>query len=56
MWNILALEFGSYISAHMDYLHKQPIMPTQQKIMHAWTMRFLYVILVHMVVGTTLHQ
>ena len=40
----------------MEPVPQKQAMPTEQKSPHAWSMRFLCVILAHMVVDTTLHQ
>ena len=56
MWKISALKFGSYIRApHRTTSHNNQ-MPTWQKNLHAWSVRFLYVILAHVIAGTTLDQ
>jgi hypothetical protein len=44
MWNILALEFCSYISATHGTASKNKEHLPNKKIMHVWGMRFLYVI------------
>ena len=59
-WASYVRDIGSYIwllhsSNTWTRLPKQ-VIPTYQKIIHAWNMRFLYVILTYMVVGTALHE
>ena len=51
MWKILAPTFGQ----HMEPLPKHKQCQTN-KILHVWSQRFLYIILAHVVVGTTLHE
>jgi hypothetical protein len=56
MWNILAPKFGSCIWATHENAPQNNKCQPNKKVLHAWSMRFLYVILAHMVMGTTLHQ
>ena len=57
--HIICERFWSLNLARMSRQHMKP--PSQRsnakliKNLHAWSMRILYVILAHMVVGTTLH-
>ena len=44
-----------HLSNIWNHPHNKQCQPNK-KIRHAWSMRFLYVILTHMVVGTTPHQ
>ena len=50
------LDLALTFEQHMELPPKKEAMPTYQRILHAWSMRFLYDNLAHMVVGTTLHR
>ena len=56
MWKILVPKFGSYIWAAHKTTSQNKQCQTNKKILHAWSMRSLYVILANIVVDTTLHQ
>jgi hypothetical protein len=54
MWKTLTPKFGSCISATHGTVSQQAL-PTNQQVLHDWSMRFSYVIFAHIVVDTTLH-
>ena len=56
MWKILAPKFHFAFEQHMGTASQNKQCQPIKKILHFWNMRHLYVILAHMVVGTTLHQ
>ena len=56
-WASYVKDIGSYIQAAHGTTFQHKAMPKlTKKTLHAWSMRFLYVILTHMLICTTLHQ